>query len=43
MKPPQKWKRETNNLEMSIMRRDKEVEEMSQEIKESQGLEIEGG
>jgi hypothetical protein len=31
-----------NIPEMSIMRRDKEVEEMSQEIKESQGLEIGG-
>jgi hypothetical protein len=32
-----------SNPEMSIMRRDKEAEEILQEIKESQGLEIEGG
>jgi hypothetical protein len=43
LKSPQTWQRETNNPETSIMRRDKEVEEMPQEIKESQGLEIEGG
>jgi hypothetical protein len=35
--------RETNNPKTNIMRRDKEVEEMPQEIKESQDLEIEGG
>jgi hypothetical protein len=42
-KSPQIWQRETNNPETNIMRRDKEVEEMPQEIKESQDLEIEGG
>jgi hypothetical protein len=43
LKPPQKWQQETNISESSIMRRDKEVKEMPQETKESQGLEIEGG
>jgi hypothetical protein len=43
LKSPQTWKKETNNPEMSIMRRDKEVEEMLQEIRETQDLKIEGG
>jgi hypothetical protein len=42
-KSPQTWQRETNNPETSIMSRDKEVKDMLQEIKESLGLEIEGG
>jgi hypothetical protein len=36
-------KRDKNNPETSIMRRDKEVEEMLQEIKESWDLKREGG
>jgi hypothetical protein len=39
----QTWQQEMNSPETSIMRRDKEVEDMLQEIKESQDLKIEGG
>jgi hypothetical protein len=40
LKSPQTWKKETNNPEKRIMRRDKEVEDMLQEIKETWDLKI---
>jgi hypothetical protein len=39
----QTWKKETNNLDTRIVRRDKQVEEMAQEIKENRDLKIEEG
>jgi hypothetical protein len=43
LKYPQTWKKEMNKIEMSIMRRDKEVEETLQEIRETQDLKSKEG